>query len=129
VKLQTLDATLPREWDSIDLIVMDTEGSEVAAMRGAASTLAKTKNLYVEFSPEQLREQGSSAVEFAETVEKYFVSAYVFGAPILFLGPGKFVEYLKGLQHSRSLLLNILFTQDIAANPQRMSVTPMSPGN
>jgi FkbM family methyltransferase len=120
VKLQTLDATLPREWDSIDLIVMDTEGSEVAAMRGAASTLAKTKNLYVEFSPEQLREQGSSAVEFAETVEKYFESAYVFGASILFLGPGKFAEYLKGLQHSRSLLLNILFTQDIEANPQRM---------
>ena len=126
VKLQTLDATLPHEWDSIDLIVMDTEGSEVAAMRGAASTLAKTKNLYVEFSPEQLREQGSSAVEFAETVEKYFRSAYVFGAPILFLGPGKFAEYLKRLQHSRSLLLNILFTQDIAANPQRMVDTLVS---
>jgi FkbM family methyltransferase len=125
VKLQTLDATLPREWDSIDLIVMDTEGSEVAAMRGAASTLAKTSNLYVEFSPEQLREQGSSAVEFAETVEKYFESAYVFGAPILFLGPGKFAEYLKGLQHSRSLLLNILFTQDIEPNPQRMIDTLM----
>ena len=120
VKLQTLDATLPREWDCIDLIVMDTEGSEVAAMRGAAATLAKTKNLYVEFSPEQLREQGSSAVEFAETVEKYFQSAYVFGAPILFQGPGKFAEYLRGLQHSRSLLLNILFTQDIEPNPRRM---------
>lgn len=129
VKLQTLDATLPREWDSIDLIVMDTEGSEVAAMRGAASTLAKTKNLYVEFSPEQLREQGSSAVEFAETVEKYFESAYVFGAPILFLGPGRFVEYLKSLQHSRSLLLNILFTQDIEPNPQRMIDTEMSAEN
>jgi FkbM family methyltransferase len=123
VKLATLDATLPREWNRVDLIVMDTEGSEVAAMRGAPSTLAKTKNLYVEFSPEQLREQGSSAVEFAETVEKYFKSAYVFGAPILFLGPGKFSDYLKGLQHSRSLLLNILFTQDVEANPQRMMST------
>jgi FkbM family methyltransferase len=123
VKLQTLDETLPREWDSIDLIVMDTEGSEVAAMRGAASTLAKTKNFYVEFSPEQLREQGSSAVEFAETVEKHFKSAYVFGAPILFLGPGKFAEYLKELQHSRSLLLNILFTQDVEPNLQRMMST------
>jgi FkbM family methyltransferase len=120
VKLQTLDASLPREWDCIDLIVMDTEGSEVAAMRGAAATLAKTKNLYVEFAPQQLREQGSSALEFAETVEKYFESAYVFGAPILFLGPGKFAEYLRSLQHSRSLLLNILFTHDIEPNPQRM---------
>jgi FkbM family methyltransferase len=123
VKLATLDASLPRNWGCIDLIVMDTEGSEVAAMRGAACTLAKTRNFYVEFSPEQLREQGSSAVEFAETVEKYFNSAYVFGAPILFLGPGKFAEYLKALQHSRSLLLNILFTQDVEANPQRMIST------
>jgi FkbM family methyltransferase len=123
VELATLDATLPRDWDGVDLIVMDTEGSEVAAMRGAPQTLAKTKNFYVEFSPEQLREQGSSAAEFAETVEKYFKSAYVFGAPILFLGPGRFAQYLKGLQHSRSLLLNILFTQDLEANPQRMMST------
>jgi FkbM family methyltransferase len=123
VKLATLDATLPEDWDQVDLIVMDTEGSEVAAMRGAPATLAKTKNLYVEFSPEQLREQGSSAADFAQTVEKYFKSAYVFGAPILFLGQGSFAEYLRGLQNSRSLLLNILFTQDLEANPQRMMST------
>jgi FkbM family methyltransferase len=127
VKLATLDATLPKDWDRVDLIVMDTEGSEVAAMRGAPQTLAKTRNFYVEFSPEQLREQGSSAAEFAETVEKYFKSAYVFGAPILFLGPGKFAEYLKGLQHRRSLLLNILFTQDQEANPERMISTVANP--
>lgn len=123
VSLETLDRTIPADWASIDLIVMDTEGSEVAVMQGARMSLARTKNLYVEFSPEQLREQGSSAVEFVETVEKYFKSAYVFGAPILFLGPGAFAEHLKALQHHRSLLLNVLFTQDLAANPQRMSPT------
>jgi FkbM family methyltransferase len=121
VSLDTLDRTVPADWASIDLIVMDTEGSEVAVMCGAQASLAKTKNLYVEFSPEQLREQGSSAVDFVETVEKYFKSAYVFGAPILFLGPGTFAAHLKGLQHHRGLLLNVLFTQDLAANPQRMS--------
>jgi FkbM family methyltransferase len=121
VEMETLDRTIAADWDSIDLIVMDTEGSEVAVMRGAQATLARTRNLYVEFSPDQLREQGSGAAEFAETVEKYFKSAYVFGAPILFLGPGKFAEHLKGLQHCRGLLLNVLFTQDTAANPQRMS--------
>jgi FkbM family methyltransferase len=126
VSLDTLDRTIPEDWSSIDLIVMDTEGSEVAVMRGAQSSLAKTKNLYVEFSPEQLREQGSSAIEFVETVEKYFKSAYVFGAPIQFLGPGTFAEHLKGLQHHRSLLLNVLFTQDLAANPQRVS-SPSDP--
>jgi FkbM family methyltransferase len=125
VNLDTLDRTIPSDWASIDLIVMDTEGSEVAVMRGAQMSLARTKNLYVEFSPEQLREQGSSAVEFVETVEKYFKSAYVFGAPVLFLGPGTFAAHLKGLQHHRGLLLNVLFTQDLAADPQRMR----SPGD
>ncbi len=100
---------------------MDTEGSEVAVMRGAQASLARTENLYVEFSPEQLREQGSSATEFVETAEIYFKSAYVFGAPIQFLGPGMFADHLKGLQHHRSLLLNVLFTQDLAPDPQRMS--------
>jgi hypothetical protein len=47
----------------------------------------------------------------------------VFGAPILFLGPGRFAEHLKGLQHCRSLLLNVLFTQDIEANPRRLLST------
>jgi len=121
VSLDTLDRTIPADWPSIDLIVMDTEGSEVAVMRGAQMSLSRTKNLYVEFSPEQLHEQGSSAVEFVDTVEKYFKSAYVFGAPVLFLGPGTFAAHLKGLQHHRGLLLNVLFTQDLAANPQRMS--------
>ena len=120
VALDTLDRTIPADWASIDLIVMDTEGSEVAVMRGAQRTLARTKNLYGEFSPEQLREQGSSAAEFVAAVEQYFRSAYVFGNPIIFLGPEKFAGHLKGLQHHRSLLLNVLFTQDLAANPQRM---------
>jgi FkbM family methyltransferase len=121
VKLETLDRTIPPDWHSIDLIVMDIEGSEVAAMRGARTTLAKTKNLYIEFSPVQLYEQGSSAAEFAEIVARHFKSAYVFGAPILFFGPDKFSEYLKALQDHRSLLLNILFTQDLESNPQRMT--------
>jgi FkbM family methyltransferase len=123
VSLETLDQTIPADWATIDLIVMDTEGSEVAAMRGAQRSLARTKNLYVEFSPEQLREQGTSVTEFVATVEKYFKSAYVFGAPILFLGPGSFTEYLQSFRDRRSLLLNLLFTQDLAADKQRMGLS------
>jgi FkbM family methyltransferase len=123
VDMETLDRTVAADWDSIDLIVMDTEGSEVAAMRGAQATLARTRNLYVEFSPEQLGEQGSNAAEFVETVEKYFKSAYVFGAPIQFLGPGEFAGHFKGLQDRRGLLLNVLFTQDVEANPRLMIST------
>jgi FkbM family methyltransferase len=120
VDMETLDRTVAADWDPIDLIVMDTEGSEVAAMRGGQATLARTRNLYVEFSPEQLGEQGSTAAEFVETAEKHFKSAYVFGAPILFLGPGQIAGHFKAVQDRRGLLLNVLFTQDVEADPRLM---------
>lgn len=120
VAMETLDRTIPSDWDSIDLIVMDIEGGEVAAMRGAQATLAKTRNFYVEFAPEQLREQGSDAAQFIEMAGKFFKSVYIFGAPIRFLGPGQFAEHLKRLENERGLLLNLLFTQDVEPNPDRM---------
>jgi FkbM family methyltransferase len=122
VNVDTLDRCLPPEWGAIDLMVMDIEGSEVAAMRGAPEALSKTRYLYVEFAPEQLREQGSSAAEFLELVSRYFTSAYVFGSPIVFLGPAQFSRHLENLQHRDGLLLNVLFTQDSQADPSRMSV-------
>jgi FkbM family methyltransferase len=122
VAMETLDRTIPADWESIDLIVMDTEGSEAAAMRGGQATLAKTRYLYVEFAPEQLREQGSSAAEFAEAAARHFKSAYIFGAPILFLGPDAFPGYLKDLEHERDLLMNVLFTRDLEADPRRMII-------
>lgn len=39
VEIDTLDATLPSDWESIDLMVMDIEGAEVRALRGAPRTL------------------------------------------------------------------------------------------
>jgi FkbM family methyltransferase len=129
VAMETLDRTVPADRESIDLIVMDTEGSEAAAMRGGQATLAKTRNLYVEFAPEQLREQGSSAVEFAEAAAKHFKSAYVFGAPILFLGPDAFPGYFEALQHERDLLMNVLFTRDLEADPRRMIASCVSHGS
>jgi len=80
----------------------------------------RSRNLYVEFAPGQLREQGSSAVEFAEAAAGHFKSAYIFGSPILFLGPDAFPAYLEDLQHERDLLVNVLFTQDLEADPRRM---------
>jgi hypothetical protein len=50
----------------------------------------------------------------------------VFGTPILFLGPGEFPGYLQALQHRRGLLLNVLFTQDTEANPQRLINLPLA---
>lgn len=117
VEVDTLDDAVPKEWDDIDLIVMDIEGSEVAAMRGAHRVLSATRYLYVEFAPEQLREQQSCAAEFVALAAKYFKSAYVVGSPIIFLGPGEFASHLQGLENREGLLLNVLFTKDMSVNP------------
>jgi len=116
VEVETLDRCVPPEWNVIDLLVMDIEGSEVAAMRGAAAVLAKTRHLYVEFAPWQLREQGSSCAEFVELASRYFKSAYVFGPSISFLGPGQWAGYLESMQDRDGFLTNLLLTQDSLAN-------------
>jgi hypothetical protein len=122
VDVDTLDHCVPSDWSCIDLMVMDIEGSEVAAMRGADESLRKTRYLYVEFAPEQLREQGSSAAEFLELASRHFSSAYVFGSPVVFLGPGEFSRHLASLQDRKGLLRNVLFTRDSCADPSRMSI-------
>jgi FkbM family methyltransferase len=120
VPLDTLDRQVPGDWDTIDLIVMDVEGSEVAALRGAGATLARTRLLYVEFAPEQLREQQASAAEFVELAERHFKSAYIFGERIQFLAPGEFGPHLRTRAGERGLLLNVLFTQDLECDQRRM---------
>jgi FkbM family methyltransferase len=122
VEVDTLDRCVPPGWNVIDLMVMDIEGSEVAAMRGAAAVLAKTRYLYVEFAPWQLREQGSSSAEFLELVSRYFKSAYVFGTPISFLGPGQFASYLESMQNRDGFLVNLLFTQHDRADSNLLYV-------
>jgi FkbM family methyltransferase len=122
VEVETLDRCVPPEWQVIDLMVMDIEGSEVAAMRGAAAALAKTRYLYAEFAPWQLREQGSSSAEFLEVVSRFFTSAYVFGTPISFLGPGQFAGYLESRQDRDGFLVNLLFSHDSHADSNLMQV-------
>jgi FkbM family methyltransferase len=122
VEVDTLDRCVPPEWDVIDLIVMDIEGSEAAAMHGAYVALSKTRYLYVEFAPEQLREQGSSAAEFLGIVSRHFKSAYVVESPMRFLGPEVFVPYLSSLKDQAGLLRNVLFTRDSSPDPGLMSL-------
>jgi FkbM family methyltransferase len=112
VPVDTLDSSVPRDWESIDLIVMDIEGSEVAAMRGAQTVLAKTRHLYVEFAPEQLREQGSTSEEFIMLAARFFKSAYVISGSMKFILAADFSAHLLPLSRQRGLLLNLLFTQD-----------------
>ena len=112
VPIDTLDRSVPAQWPSVDLIVMDIEGSEVAALRGAQAVLAKTRRLYVEFAPEQLREQGSTSREFLELAAKFFKSAYVIDGTMKFILAADFCGYLLPLSRRRGFLLNLLFTQD-----------------
>ena len=60
-------------------MVLSDQGREVDAMRGASRTLAKTRHLYVDYSPDQLAEQGNSVDEFVEVAASQFKSAYVLG--------------------------------------------------
>jgi FkbM family methyltransferase len=114
VALETLDATIPDDWDSIDLIAMDVEGAEVRAMRGATRTLKKTKCFYVEFAPEQLHEQGSTVSEFIDLTAAHFNFAYLSGATPRQLDSAAFTKYLRELPPRRGLLLNILFSKESA---------------
>ena len=112
VPIDTLDRSVPLDWESIDLMVMDIEGCEVAAMRGGQATLAKTRRFYVEFAPEQLREQGSTTEEFAALASRFFKSAYVVDKNMKFIRASDFSSHLLQASQQRGLLLNLLFTQD-----------------
>jgi FkbM family methyltransferase len=124
VPVDTLDRSVPPEWNSIDLIVMDIEGSEVKAMRGAEAVLAKTRRLYVEFAPEQLREQGSSSEEFIALAGKYFKSAYVIDGSMKFMLAQDFSGQLLPMSARRGCLMNLLFTQDTERRQDAARRTP-----
>jgi FkbM family methyltransferase len=112
VPVDTLDRSVPQDWKSIDLIVMDVEGSEVAAMRGAQTVLAKTLRLYVEYAPDQLREQGSESGEFIALAARFFKSAYIIDGSGKFVLARDFAAHFSPLSRRRGMLINLLFTQD-----------------
>jgi len=111
VEVSPLDRALPGA-ESISLLIMDTEGFEVHAMRGASATLGRTDCFYVEFAPEQLIEQGSDPAEFIDLATQHFRSMYVPGDPVRFFPDKTFVRFLRELPRSRGLLMNLLFTND-----------------
>jgi FkbM family methyltransferase len=119
VTVHTLDATIPRTWDAIDLMVISDQGREADAMRGAVRTLAKTRHLYVDFSPQQLAEQGSSAEEFVELAASHFKSAYVLGEKKpRFLAQTEFPSYLLDLAARRGTIVNLLLSRDTKPSAQ-----------
>jgi FkbM family methyltransferase len=125
VPVTTLDAALPpANWPHADLLVMDTEGFEVHAMRGAQHLLERTRYFYVEYAPEQLAEQGSSTEEFLELAAGKFDSMYLQGREAKFFPSRTYMQYLKEVPPRRGLLLNLLFSNDALPNPQLLASAP-----
>lgn len=124
VAMTTLDSALQDDASVVDLVVMDTEGFEVRALRGGLRTLARTRYLYIEYAPEQLAEQGSSSPEFIELVASRFESMYLPGNPARFFPSRSYVRYLSALPARRGLLLNLLFTNETSP----MGALLMPPG-
>ena len=122
VPVSRLDSVLAA-MDRIDLLVMDTEGFEVRAIRGGTSTLARTRYFYVEYAPEQLLEQGSKPAEFIELAAERFRSMYLPGDRVRFFADKTYVQHLQGLPEQRGLLKNLLFSNEPTARPELMSGT------
>ncbi len=140
VPIVTLDASVPSDWERIALMVMDVEGYEVHAMRGAAGTLARTRWLLVEFSSEYLQEQDCSAADFIRLVAANFHGMYLLSLPYgldirdhararqacgrpassdenawpQFFRQSEIAAYLRGLPSQRGLVLNLLFSKEAA---------------
>lgn len=76
VDASRLDDLLPGE--AFDLVLMDIEGSECLALRGAPELLRHAGALAVEFTPEAIRDvAGSSVAEFAGLLAPHFDTLYV----------------------------------------------------
>ncbi len=117
VQVSRLDSLL-ESLPTIDLMVMDTEGFEVHAMRGGSNSLAKTGYFFVEYAPEQLLEHGSKPNDFIELAAEHFTSMYIPGDPVRFFPDKTYTRYLQELPNRRGLLLNLLFSNDTEARPQ-----------
>ena len=75
VKLRALDDVIN---NSVDLILMDIEGSEYFALKGMSRLLDSAKHLIVEFIPDHLRNVSAvSPDELIELIEPHFNHLYI----------------------------------------------------
>jgi hypothetical protein len=82
--------------------------------------LARTRYFYVEYAPEQLREQGHAPEEFIELTARVFQSMYLPGEPVRFFSQNESMQYLNALPAKRGLLVNLLFSHDASPRAELM---------
>jgi methyltransferase, FkbM family len=108
---------------TIDLLVIDIEGYELHALRGADQTLAHTRTAYIEYAPEQLRQHGSDPATLIDLLLPRFNHMYLLDDGVREFTPAEAQAYLKNLPERKGLLLDLLLTKDkltgAARHPRR----------
>jgi FkbM family methyltransferase len=106
VKTEKLDTLVNTEDLPVNLIKIDTEGSELYALQGAQEILAKSPNCVIitEWNPNFLRGRGSSVTEAVEFISKRFniIERIVKVGEVLQLKP----DQLLGINHCNLILRN-----------------------
>lgn len=120
VKTQTLDDFLATiDIGQVALAKVDVEGSELRLFRGAKETLQRKSVLafVVEFTEENMRKSGYSALELAAQLIEYGYRPYKLATKAADLVP---FEVQQSIEYE-----NILVTHDLAAVLDRIRQTPM----
>ena len=120
VKTQTLDDFLATiDIGQVALAKVDVEGSELRLFRGAKETLQKKSVLafVVEFTEENMRKSGYSALQLAAQLIEYGYQPYKLATEAADLIP---FEVQESIEYE-----NILFTHDLAAVIDRIRQTSM----
>ena len=115
VPLVTLDSIVPEDATPLDLVIMDAEGFEVQIMNGGRSVLSHARHLFVEFAPEQLHEQGSTAEEFiGQVADRFDHMQWMDRTEEPPMTKDAFINALRSLPKRRGLLRNLLFSKSTA---------------
>ncbi len=104
-----LDDALPSA--KIDLMIMDIEGHELHALKGAMATIKNTEQLYIEFAPEQLLEHGTDPMELLQLLSESFPFMYMFEDRVHGMLSSTDVNDLVHVMGARGYLKDLLFTK------------------
>lgn len=96
----------------LDLVVMDIEGYEPRAIRGASRTLGRARYLYVEYYPTLMRGFSETAETFADAVSPVFSHMHLLDGTKGCLKGREWVDYLRSLKPGKGWLANLLFSRE-----------------